>query len=55
MEITMTEITKEEIQKMIEEAVNPLNEQIEELRAEIELIGDVIGRDGGVILGEKEY
>ena len=46
-------ITEEMIQKMIDDAVAPLNKRIEELQEEIDILGDVVGRDGDVIIGRQ--
>ena len=46
-------ITEEMIQKMIDDAVAPLNKRIEELQEEIDILGDVVGRDGDVITGRQ--
>ena len=39
---------------MIENAVAPLNKKIEELQEEVLTLGDVVGRDGNVIIGRQE-
>lgn len=47
-------ITEEMVQQMIDKAVEPLNKRIEELQEEINILGDVVGRDGNVIIGRQE-
>ena len=48
-------ITEEMVQQMIDKAVEPLNKRIEELQEEVNLLGDIVGRDGNVIIGKKEW
>jgi hypothetical protein len=47
-------ITEEMVQQMIDKAVEPLNKRIEELQEEVNLLGDIVGRDGNVIIGKQE-
>jgi hypothetical protein len=47
-------ITEEMVQQMIDKAVEPLNKRIEELQEEVNLLGDIVGRDGNVIMGKQE-
>lgn len=47
-------ITEEMVQQMIDKAVEPLNKRIEELQEEVLTLGDVVGRDGNVIIGRQE-
>lgn len=48
-----SEITKEDIQKMIDKSLEPIYKRLDEMQEEIDLIGDIIGRDGDVITGDK--
>jgi hypothetical protein len=47
-------ITEEMVQQMIDKAVEPLNKRIEELQEEVNLLGDIVGRDGNVIIGKQD-
>jgi hypothetical protein len=47
-------ITEEMVQQMIDKAVEPLNKRIEELQEEVTLLGDIVGRDGNVIIGKQD-
>jgi len=50
----MTDLTADLIQKIIDKSLEPINKRLDDLEEEINLIGDVIGRDGDVKLTDEE-
>ena len=50
----MTDLTADLIQKIIDKSLEPINKRLDDLEEEINVIGDVIGRDGDVKLTDEE-
>lgn len=48
------DLTADLIQKIIDKSLEPINKRLEELQEEIDLMGDIIGRDGDVRFSEEE-